>query len=134
MSEKIKLKNGQEFELIPMGISNDTAIKTRSFRFISPLGYAETLAIVSTESNFESIQIIGADGNPQATYADCVSFKGLAFEKGVKINDTTTADVYTVTYSVDAVERMLSNINGQLSNNINRTEVTFTAVEWLMTI
>ena len=112
--EKIKLKSDEEFELIPMGISNDSTSKTRSFRFISPVGYADTLAIVSTESSFESIQIIGADGNPQATYADCVSFKGLAFEKGVKIDDNTTADVYTVTYTVNAVERELLSLKKQL--------------------
>ena len=39
--EKIKLNNEQIFDLIPMGIMSNIYDKTRSFSFVSNLGYGD---------------------------------------------------------------------------------------------
>ncbi len=109
--EKLKIGN-TEFDLVPMGISEDTQRKTRSFRFTSQLSNGVVYDIVSAITT--EIQHIGNDGKVSNTYADIASFKGLLFEKDVIVEDGVIADVYTVTYSVDAVEKELGSIRTQL--------------------
>ncbi len=123
MSEKIKLSNGTEFDLAVMGIA--ASEKKLSFIFASELTYAEIEAIFLDPENYSTIQYLSESGDVLVTYADCVSLKGMAKD----IENGT----YTVTLSTDAVEKLLNQISNQLANNINRTEVTFSAVEWLMT-
>lgn len=115
--EKIKLKNGQEFTLIPMGIT--TAEKIRIFRVTSTLSYEEIKTAVSNTDNISSIDYTLADGNTYRTYADCVSFKGLAFDKGVKIDDSTISDVYAISLSTDAVEKSMIDLNNQIDDLSN---------------
>ncbi len=116
--EKVKFGT-TEFNLVPMGISVNDVKKTRSIRFISELDYPEIYTIVSNLNNMDTITIIGQDGNTQNTYADCIAFKGLGYEKDVVIDDVTTADVYTVTYSIDAVEKAMKSLNSQIDDLSN---------------
>jgi hypothetical protein len=110
--EKIKI-GSTEFDLIPMGISEDTQRKTRSFKFTSGLSYLDVITIVS--GSVTSVLHIGSDGQTVKLYSDIVAFKGLGFDKDVSIEDGVTADVYTVTYSVDAVEKDLNSLKTQLA-------------------
>lgn len=137
--EKLKIGN-TEFDLVPMGIIKDTQGKTRSFKFTTDSSYADVLTCVSLQSNFNQIQHIGNDENPVNTYADAVSFKSLGYEKGITISDGVTADVYTVTYSIDEVLSTLKNLSTQLSGyqtqlaeNKTLTEATFSAVDYILT-
>ncbi len=110
--EKLKI-GSTEFDLVPMGISEDTQRKTRSFKFTSQLSNGAVYDIVSVITT--KIQHIGNDGTVSNTYADIASFKGLSFEKDVIIEDGVIRDVYTATYSVDAVEKELGSIRTQLT-------------------
>jgi hypothetical protein len=110
--EKIKI-GSTEFDLVPMGISEDTQRKTRSFKFTSLLSYFDVITVVS--GNVTSVLHIGSDGQTVKTYSDIVAFKGLGFDKDVSIEDGVTEDVYTVTYSVDAVEKDLNSLKTQLA-------------------
>jgi len=102
--EKIILNNKQEFEIIPMGISEDTAKKRRSFKFISILYYEEIKTIFSNSENLSSIDYVLADGT-RTTFADCVSYKGLGFTPDYQIDDITVSDIYSVTISTDILEQ-----------------------------
>lgn len=110
--EKLKI-GSNTFDLIPMGISEDTIRKTRSFIFVSGLSYSEIIGIVS--GTVTEVQHIGNDGNTIKAYADIVAFKGLGYYRDVIIGDGATADVYTVTYSVDAIEREINTLKTQLT-------------------
>jgi hypothetical protein len=107
MAEKIRLKNGQEFELVPMGIDTRDTEKRRYFKIISILTYAELLTILSNSVNLESIDYILEDGTTSKTFLDCVSLKGLEFKIGYIIDDTTTKDIFIIEVSTDAVEKTL---------------------------
>ena len=102
--EKVRFGT-HEFDLIPMGISS--ADKTRSIRFVSDLSFDDVFNIVTNLDNYGQITIIGQDGNPLDVYTDTATFKYIGYTKDVAIDQDTTADVYTVTYSVDAVEKEL---------------------------
>ena len=116
MLEKVKFGT-HEFDLVPMGISVDSVKKTRSIRFISNLSYPDIYSVVSEPNNFTVITTIGLDGIPQNTYADSVAFKGMGFDKDIKINDNITADVYTVTHSVDSIERAIATLQAKLDTS-----------------
>ena len=103
--EKIKLKNGQEFELVPMGIEERTDV--RYFKFISSLTHDEILAIFSDSENLATVEYIGADGLVATTYQDCVKMLVLSFVPDYKVDDNTTSDIYIVTISTDAVAMKL---------------------------
>lgn len=111
--EKIKI-GLQEFDLVPMGITDDTQRKTRSYKFTSLLSYLDVITVVS--GAVTSILHIGGDGNIIKTYSDIVAFKGLGFEKDLSIEDGVTTDVYTVTYSIDAVEKEIQRMNEKINN------------------
>lgn len=116
--EKIKIGN-TEFDLVPMGIGEDIVKKTRYFKFISNLDYAQVINLVSL--NTDNIQHLDSEGNIINTYADIVAFKGLAFEKDVVIEDGVTSDVYTVTYGTDPIQKEINRLNNEvddLSNTI----------------
>lgn len=119
MKEKIKLKNGQEFELIPMGISTNEFTKVRKFKFKSSLAYAEILAMFSDFSNIEKIDYVLADGTVEKTYLDCVSLKSFGFSPNYKIDENTTADIFVVEIGIDIVERTIQEINSQIDDLAN---------------
>lgn len=104
--EKIILSNLQEFNLIPMGISEDTEKKRRSFKFTSVLTYEQIKTIFSDSANLTSIDHALADDS-KVSYMDCVGIKGLSLDFGVQIDVLTVADVYTVTLSTSIVEKEL---------------------------
>ena len=94
--EKIRLKDGTEFDLIPMGIDNKE--KLRIIKFTSELTHAEILAKFS-DVNIEKIEYILADNSIGATYEDCVTLKSLTFIPNVRVDDNTVSDVYVVVLS-----------------------------------
>lgn len=106
MSEKIKMKNGTVFNLIPMGIVDDA--KKRSFSFTSLLTFAEVEAIFLNPENFTSIMHQSETGETLSTYADCVSYR--------YIGKDATNGVYTVTLSTDAVETALREVSASITN------------------
>ena len=111
--EKIRLKDGTEFDLIPMGIDNKE--KFRIIKFTSELTHAEILAKFS-DINIEEINYILADNSIGDTYEDCVTLKSLTFIPNVQVDDDTVSDVYVVVLSTDAVERGMQTLNSQLLN------------------
>jgi len=121
--EKIKLKNGQEFELVPMGIEERTDV--RYFKFISSLTHDEILAIFSDSENLATVEYIGADGLVATTYQDCVKMLVLSFVPDYKVDDNTTADIYIVAISTNEITRNMETMRSQM-NDISNTVVMMT--------
>lgn len=122
MKEKIRLKNGQEFEIIPMGI--EVQGNRRIFKFVSELSYPEVLEVFANEDNISKIEYILADGTTGRTYLDCVSLKALGFNPKYQVFEDATADVFIVEISIDAVERVLK----ALQNNMTYTELALVEI------
>ena len=112
MTEKLRLKDGTEFDLIPMGI--DAKGNFRIIKFISALPHADILAKFS-DTNIEEINYILADNSIGATYEDCVTLKSLTFIPNVQVDDNTVSDIYVVAISTDAVERGMQVLNQGLT-------------------
>ena len=109
--EKIRLKNGTEFNLIPMGI--DTKNNLRVFSITSSLTQEEILGSYTVES-ISQIKHILADDTIGATYEDCVVLKSITFVPDAVVDDNTVADIYMVILSTDAVERGLQTLREQM--------------------
>ena len=114
--EKIKLSNNQEFDLIPMGITVDTANKRRYFKFTSSLTYAEILALFSASENLTTVSYILADTTVGATYTDCVALKSLSYIINYKVDDLTTANIYVAEISTDAAERSMQSLQSEIAD------------------
>jgi hypothetical protein len=99
--EKIKV-NGQEFDLVPMGISSSD--KRRSFTLSTTVSPSE---IEAAFTDVGSIQYLSEDGKVLRTYLDCVSLKGYTHDIG--------GETYTVELSTDAVEKRLQEITSGLT-------------------
>jgi hypothetical protein len=99
--EKIKV-NGQEFDLIPMGISSSD--KRRCFTISTLLSPSEIETAFADVSN---IQYVSEEGEVLRAYLDCVSLKGYTRDIG--------AGTYTVELSTDAVEKRLQEITSGLT-------------------
>ena len=93
--ETIKLNNGQAFEIIPMGIDANAFEKIRVFSFVSELGYGEIETAFNAE-NIGNIQYLSDHDELLQTYTDCIALKSLSKEFGKQIEDSITADVYSV--------------------------------------
>lgn len=93
--EKIKLGNKQTFEILPMGISTNVFEKTRTFSFISDLGYSE-VEIAFQPENISQIEYYSIADELLKIYADCAALKSLTKEFGKEYEDGKFADVYTV--------------------------------------
>ena len=104
--EKLKLSNNQEFVLIPMGIVTDASKKVRYFKFTSALSYWEISAIFSDSANLSSVDYIQNDGATK-TYQDCVKMLVISFVPDYRVDDNTTADIYVVTVSTDAIYKAI---------------------------
>lgn len=96
--EKLKIGN-TEFDLVPMGIKEDTQRKTRSFKVIKSMEFEPMLLVIN--QGLEKITHIGNDGQPAAIYSDCISLKRMAAEYGVEI-DGEPQDTYLIELSTDA--------------------------------
>lgn len=116
MTEKIRLKDNTEFDIIPMGIDNKE--KFRIIKFTSELTHAEILAKFS-DMNIEEINYILADNSIGVTYEDCVTLKSLIFIPNVQVDDNTVSDIYVVVLSTDAVERGMQTLNTEVDNIVN---------------
>ena len=123
--EKVKLKNGTLFDIVPMGISQSDKIRT--IKFISSLPYVEIEALFDSTNNVSNIQYLSELDEVLATYLDCVILKSLSKAKNVVIDDSLTADIYTVELSIDAVDIL----RAQLAENKERTDATFSAVDFI---
>lgn len=123
--EKIRLKDGTEVNLIPMGITEKPNL--RIFKFVSELAYEEILGKFN-ERNIEEINYILADDTIGATYKDCVALKSLTFVPKMQIDDNTLSDVYIITVSTDAIEKMMS----ELSSGLTYSELALTEVYELL--
>lgn len=93
--EKIKLKNEEVFEIVPMGIETDLYNKTRTFSFISELGYAEIETAFTTQS-LSKIEYLSSTDELLKTYMDCIILKSLTKEFDKQVEDDVIADVYSV--------------------------------------
>ena len=116
MTEKIRLKDGTEFELIPMGITEKANL--RIFKFMSELTHEDILDKFN-ENNIEKIDYILVDESIGITYEDCVALKSLTFVPNVQVDDNTISDIYVVAISTDAVERDMQSINKELTNIVD---------------
>lgn len=123
MTEKIRLKDGMEFDLIPMGIVNKE--KLRLFKIVSELP-TEEIAAKFSPVNIQRVEYILADDSIGAVYEDCIVFKSIMYMPNVHIDDNTTADIYIVAISTDPVERALLDTNGKI-------QATIAAVDMLLT-
>lgn len=123
MTEKIRLKDGTEFELIPMGIENKD--KLRLFKIVSDLP-AESIAVSFKQPNIERIEYILADDSIGAVYEDCVAFKFITFVPSVQIYDNAVDDIYIVAVSTDPVERELLDANGKMQATIGAVDMLLT--------
>jgi len=115
--ERIRLSNGTEFILIPMGIEERDRL--RYFKFTSDLNYYDILAEFENPDNLAVIEHVLADGTVGTTYNDCVSFKTLTFAPKVQIDDKTVTDIYIVCVGTDAVERTLQALNTNIDDLTN---------------
>lgn len=122
MVEKLRLKDGTEFELIPMPIEDKG--KLRIIKFISELPHAEILAKFS-KANIEKMEYILADETIGTTYEDCTAFKSLTFVPNVQIDDNTVSDIYVVAISTDAVERGMQILREEMESVANTVIMMF---------
>ena len=121
--EKIKLKNGQEFELVPMGINSNELYKKRTFKFVSELDYEEVKNLFLNRMNLEEVEHILADGSKH-TYLDCAKLKELSQRFSENIGNGTTADIYIAEVSTDTLERDTE----KTKENITLTEIALTEI------
>jgi len=93
--EKIKLNNGQIFNIIPMGINTNEYGKSRKFSFTSDLGYGE-IEIAFSMENIRKIEYLSTADEILKTYIDSISLKSLSKEFDKQVEDGIIADVYSV--------------------------------------
>lgn len=122
--DKIKLSDSKltEFDLIPNGIEEKTDQKLRYFKFITPLIYEDVFTLFNSSENLTKVFHILADGQTDTTYTDCVALKSLKITPNYKIDDKTTATVYTAELSIDAVEKALKSFNENLTGIQQRND------------
>jgi hypothetical protein len=100
--EKLKI-GSNTFDLVPMGISEDTIRKTRSFTVAENMEFEEIRAAVRI--GLSQIDHIGNDGNVSNSYMDCISLKSIL------VNEEGT---YTITLSTDANLREIKDLKSQI--------------------
>lgn len=110
--EKIKLKNGQLFDLVSMGITSSD--KRRSFTFTSTLAFTD-IELSFTDSNVSNIQYLSATDEILASYTDCVTLKSLLRD--------IEGGTYTAVISVDAFDRKILDLQKYTDGAI--CELTF---------
>jgi hypothetical protein len=96
--EKIKI-GLQEFDLVPMGINEDTQRKTRSFKVVKSLEFEDMRTAIL--AGLTQIDHIGNDGNISNSYMDCAALKYLGQGYGTEIGGEPQ-DTYAIVLSTDA--------------------------------
>lgn len=129
--EKIRLKNGQVFDIIPMSINTNNNTKSRLFKIISALSSNEIKEIF-TKDNIAIIEYILEDGTINKTYYDCVSLKGTSVEYDAQVDENITADVYTVELSIDAIERMILSLKSEIAELKQENQILKDTVDVLV--
>lgn len=119
--EKLRLSNGQEFDVIPMGIKNLGDIRT--FEIVSNLDYRDILQQFTNTENINTIEYILADGTIDTTYMDCVGFKNIKYSPKASEEDNMIQHVYTVELSVNAVERLLKSLQSKIDKLEKENEI-----------
>jgi len=110
--EKLKIGN-MEFDLVPMGITEDTQGRTRSFTVVENMEFEEIRVVVRI--GLTQIDHIGNDGTVANSYMDCISLKSIL------VNEEGT---YTITLSTDANLREMKDLKNQIDAvNIALAEV-----------
>lgn len=116
MTEKIRLKDGTEFTLVPMGI--DEKDKIIYIKIISELPCEDVFTKFADANNISQIEYILADGSIGAVYQDCIAFQFITYIPNVEIYDNTTSDIYIVALSTDLIERKLNATQQYIDNAI----------------
>lgn len=114
--EKLKI-GAVEFDLKPMGISEDTIQKTRSFKVVKIMEFNDMRATMLEGMN--QIDHIGNDGNIANSYMDCVALKYLG--QGY----LEEQDTYIIVLSTDANRaawEALQRENTELRERVTLTE------------
>lgn len=104
--EKLLLKNGHEFDVVPLGIVSNEMTKRRRITIKTDMDYNEVLAILSNKDNISEIKYSLKNGTVIAVYQDCVSLKSLTkdFEQGT----------YTAEFGTDATERIVQELQAKV--------------------
>jgi hypothetical protein len=118
--EKIRLKNGQELELLPVGVSDNAVTKRRKFAFVTDMAYDDVYQAFADNNNISVIEHLSAAGEVLKTYADCTGLK--------QITRNIENGSYIVELSADEVERKIAN----LENSIVYTELALTEIYEMM--
>ena len=114
--EKIRLKNRQEFELLPVGISDNMVTKRRKFAFITELAYDDIYHAFADSDNISVIEHLSDAGEVLKAYADCVGLK--------QITRNVENGSYIVELSVDEMERRIK----EMESGIVYTELALTEI------
>ena len=106
MSEKIKLSNGQTFDLKPLGLIKNDVTKIRQFKFTSELPIGEVQTMFKDSANIVSIDHLLSDDTLKSNFSDCVSYKSISQDD---------IGVYVVELSTDAVEKQLKEMQEEIT-------------------
>lgn len=120
MTEKIRLKDETEIDLIPMGIKDIQNL--RLFKIVSGMSHDDIINSFTTD-NIARVEHELADGSIGTVYEDLVKFKWSAYVPNVKVDDNTVADIYVVAVSTDATERSINNLKNELKVTTDALEV-----------
>ena len=116
--EKLKI-GSNAFDLVPMGIYEDTQRKTRSFKVKKSMEFAEMQSTL--ETGITEIIYIGNDGQPATVYTDCVVLNSIKAEFGTEI-DGVIQKTYIIEFSTDVNTFLLSELKSdfnKLDSKIN---------------
>jgi len=104
--EKLLLKNGHEFDVVPLGIVSNEMTKRRRITIKTDMDYNDVLAILSNKDNISEIKYSLENGTVIAVYQDCVSLKTLTrdFDNGT----------YTAEFGTDATERIVQELQAKV--------------------
>jgi len=104
--EKLLLKNGHEFDVVPLGIVSNEMTKRRRITIKTDMDYNDVLAILSNKDNISEIKYSLENGTVIAVYQDCVSLKSLTrdFDNGT----------YTAEFGTDATERIVQELQAEV--------------------
>lgn len=99
--EKLKLVDGQTFNLVPMGISTNNFDKVRQYSFVSDaLSYEDIESAFANNGNINRIEYYSASDTLLKVYEDCVALKSVTKEFNKQIEDGIFGDIYIVTLSI----------------------------------
>lgn len=82
------------FEIVSMGIIENTYTKRRTFYFKTDLDYASVESILTNADNLSSIKHVAENNIIRTTYSDCISLKVLSknIETGIYVAEFSTDD------------------------------------------